>query len=266
MYFGKQAGMPNEVFSPLRKCAKNDRSQYWIKSSNKVQRKNHIPPVMRAKGANLKTVEFGSKIYEVDEDDFLLNPDEWDKNFADGMAPQTGISGELTPAHWDVLWFIREFYLESGKCPIVQKACKAQNLHIADLQRLFPSGYRRGACKLAGLCCDPEYSKLSSSPKSANSVSSSLIYRTNVRGFLVDPAEWNVDFAEHKWEETKMPGALTEKHWKIIYYLRARFSNTGKIPTIYETCGDNDIDIEEFDALFPDGYHRGAVKIAGLSG
>ena len=63
-----------------------------------------------------------------------------------------------------------------------------------------------------------------------------------------------------------MPGPLTEKHWKIIYYLRARFAKTGKIPTIYETCGDNGIDIEEFGELFPDGYHRGAVKIAGLSG
>jgi tRNA 2-thiouridine synthesizing protein E len=221
---------------------------------------------LKAKGANLKTFEFKGKIYEVDEDDFLLHPDEWDKDFAEGMAPRTGISGELTPAHWDALWFIREFYLENGKCPIVHKACKDQNLRLADLQRLFPAGYRRGACKLAGLCYNPEHANLSVLPKSVVSVSTSLIYRTNVRGFLVDPAEWNVEFAEHKWEETKMTGPLTEEHWKIIYYLRARFAKTGKIPTIYETCVENDIDIEKFGTLFPDGYHRGAVKIAGLNG
>jgi tRNA 2-thiouridine synthesizing protein E len=214
----------------------------------------------------LKTFEFRGKIYEVDEDDFLVHPDQWDKNFAEGMAPRTGVSGDLTPEHWDVLWYIREFYLDSGKCPVVHKACKARNLRLTDLQRLFPAGYRRGACKLAGLCYDPQNVKLSGVPRSVDLASSSLIYRTNVRGFLVDPAEWNVDFAEHKWEETKMSGPLTEKHWQIIYYLRAQFVKTGSIPTIYETCQDNGVDIEEFGTLFPDGYHRGAVKIAGLNG
>ena len=220
----------------------------------------------KAKGANVRALEFSGRIYELDEEDFLLDPDKWDKNFAVAMAPRTGISGELTPAHWDLLWYIREFFLESGKCPVVHKACKAQNLRLGDLQRLFPAGYRRGACKLAGLCHDPENVNLFGSPKSAVPESVSLTYRINVRGFLVDPAEWNADFAEHKWEETKMPGPLTEKHWKIIYYLRAKFAKTGTIPTIYETCGDNDIDIEDFGALFPDGYHRGAVKVAGLNG
>jgi tRNA 2-thiouridine synthesizing protein E len=211
----------------------------------------------------LKTFEFKGKKYEVDDDDFLLHPDQWDRSFAEGMAPSAGITGGLTQAHWDILWFIREFYLETGKCPVVHKACRARKLGIADLQKLFPVGYLRGACKLAGLCSDPE----NVSPKDAVSATpSSHVYRTNVRGFLVDPSEWNVDFAEHKWEETKMAGPLTEKHWKIIYYLRARFEKTGEIPTIYDTCGDNGIDIEEFGDLFPDGYHRGAVKIAGLKG
>jgi tRNA 2-thiouridine synthesizing protein E len=214
----------------------------------------------------LKTLEFKGKVYEVDEDDFLVHPDEWDKNFAEGMAPRTGISGDLTPPHWDVLWFIREYFLKTGKCPVVSKASKAQNLRLKDLQRLFPSGYRRGACKLAGLCHDPENIHPSFSSEPGIPESTAIVYRINASGFLVDPAEWNADFAVHKWAETKMPGPLTEKHWKIIYYLRGRFAETGKIPTIYETCEDNDIDIEEFGELFPDGYHRGAVKVAGLCG
>jgi tRNA 2-thiouridine synthesizing protein E len=232
--------------------------------SNTAQRKTHTPPVSKAKGENPKTFEFKGRVYEVD-DDFLVRPDEWDKAFAEGMAPRNGIPGNLTQAHWDVLWFIREFFLETAKCPMVHKTCKAHKLHLADLQRLFPTGYRRGACKLAGLCFDPEGIHVTCSPKSVVSVSTFLVYRINVRGFLVDPAEWNVDFAVHKWKETKMPGPLTETHWQVIYYLRGRFAKTSKIPTIYETCGENDIDIEEFGDLFPDGYHRGAVKIAGLS-
>jgi tRNA 2-thiouridine synthesizing protein E len=33
---------------------------------------------------------------------------------------------------------------------------------------------------------------------------------------------------------------------------------------VTETCEANDLDIDELEQLFPDGYHRGAVKIAGL--
>ena len=214
----------------------------------------------------MKTFEFKGKVYEIDEDEFLLHPEQWDKDFAEGMSPKTGISEGLTSAHWDLLWFIRESFLETGRCPVVHKACKSQNMTLGDLKRLFPAGYRRGACKLAGLCHDPENMHPSFSRECDIPESSSFVYRTNVRGFLVDPAEWNVDFAEHKWAETKMPGHLTEKHWQIIYYLRGRFAETGKIPTIYETCGDNNIEIDEFGTLFSDGYHRGAVKIAGLCG
>ncbi len=61
----------------------------------------------------------------------------------------------------------------------------------------------------------------------------------------------------------KMPGGkLTKRHWEIIRYLRKSYYTTGKIPTICETCEANHIDLDELELLFPDGYHRGAVKIA----
>jgi tRNA 2-thiouridine synthesizing protein E len=54
------------------------------------------------------------------------------------------------------------------------------------------------------------------------------------------------------------------KHWQIIRFLRSTYYKTGKIPTVTETCEATDLDIDELEQLFPDGYHRGAVKIAGL--
>ena len=78
--------MPNESFFAFEKVFKKDKDWDWIKSLNTVQRKSHIPPLSKAKGANLKTFEYSDKVYEVDEDDFLMNPDEWDKDFAEGMA------------------------------------------------------------------------------------------------------------------------------------------------------------------------------------
>jgi sulfur relay (sulfurtransferase) DsrC/TusE family protein len=57
---------------------------------------------------------------------------------------------------------------------------------------------------------------------------------------------------------------LGDKHWQIIKYLRERYEKDKEVPTVYETCEENNIELEELEQLFPDGYHRGAVKIAGL--
>jgi tRNA 2-thiouridine synthesizing protein E len=90
------------------------------------------------------------------------------------------------------------------------------------------------------------------------------VYRVDAYGFLVDPSEWDEDFAINKSEELKMPKGLTNEHWRIVRFLRGRFEQTGSVPTVYETCADNGIEIEDLERLFPDGYHRGAVKISGL--
>lgn len=213
-------------------------------------------------------VEFGGSTYAVDENDFLLDPCHWNKDFASGMALKLGISQELTPLHWEVLNFIRDFFLSTGKCPTVHKTCRVHNLHSADLERLFPCGYQRGACKLAGISHRsmvprPSYFPEQRSPTASVPVEQ-RVYRVNVRGFLIDPSEWDEDFAVFKSHEMKMPALLTAKHWTIIRYLRTQFAESGRIPTVYETCAANHIDITELGELFPDGYNRGALKIAGL--
>ena len=90
------------------------------------------------------------------------------------------------------------------------------------------------------------------------------MYRVNIWGFLVDSSEWDEDFAIHKFQEHKRAGPLTEKHWQIIRFLRQKYAETEKVPTVYETCSANHPEIEELGELFLDGYHRGAVKLAGL--
>jgi len=51
----------------------------------------------------------GSK-YKVDALGYLLDPEEWDENFAEGMAPKVRIEGGLTKAHWKVIYFIRNTF------------------------------------------------------------------------------------------------------------------------------------------------------------
>ena len=89
-------------------------------------------------------------------------------------------------------------------------------------------------------------------------------YEVDVRGFLVNPDEWDEQFAVHKAFELKMTDGLTMEHWKIIHRLRSTCKTFGLVPTVYETCDAREIELEQLEKLFPDGYHRGAVKIAGL--
>ena len=87
----------------------------------------------------------------------------------------------------------------------------------------------------------------------------------DVRGFLVDPDEWDEHYAAHRAYEMKMAGGkLSKMHWQVIRFLRSNFYKTGNLPTVSEACEANDIAVDELEQLFPDGYHRGAVKIAGL--
>lgn len=241
----------------------------------------------------MQTFERKNKTYLLDEDGFLLDQAQWDEDFAEGMAPALGIAGGLTPSHWDVLRFIRDTYRETGLCPVVHKTCRAKGLSVKDLQKLFPSGYQRGACKLAGLSFmtavlkqaelqfQQETNKLTRLSSVAAGASVPLhatqngpikpiplderVYRVNVQGFLIDPDEWDEAFAQFKARELQMSGPLGEKHWQIIRHMRSEYERKGEIPTVYATCDAVGIDVEELAELFPSGYHRGAVKIAGLN-
>jgi tRNA 2-thiouridine synthesizing protein E len=63
----------------------------------------------------------------------------------------------------------------------------------------------------------------------------------------------------------KIPGGkLSKRHWEVIHFLRKTCEQTKTVPTIHETCDFLNIEFDELEQLFPDGYHRGAVKIAGL--
>lgn len=212
--------------------------------------------------------KYGQKDYEIDSNDFLIDANAWDKNFAHGMAEKLKMAGGLTFEHWDVLMFIRDTYEQTGRCPNVYETCRMKGLQRLELKLLFPDGYLRGACKLAGITYREGYLGQTQMPLTAddlNYVSANKKYSVDVRGFLVFPSEWDEYYAAYRAYDMKIPGGkLTDKHWKIIHYLRDSYLNSGILPTVYETCHANDITLDELEILFPDGYHRGAVKIAGL--
>jgi len=204
--------------------------------------------------------------YRVDEQGFLLRPEDWTEEFAHVTAPAVGITGDLTDEHWKVIRFVRSAFEMFGQVPLVFVTCVNNRLKTRDLKRLFPAGYHRGVCRLAGVSyrtglynywVDKE--QLAPAQPAAQRQ-----YLVDALGFLVNHADWDEVFARNKAAELKMPGGLTERHWAIITYLRDAFAATGVLPTVIATCEDNGLEIEDLQQLFPDGYHRGAVKLAGL--
>ena len=214
------------------------------------------------------TFSHKGKSYDVDANDFLLDYDQWDENFVEGMAGKLGMPQKLTREQWDVLRSIREAFENNGRCPIVYETCRMNGLRLPELKRLFPAGYLRGACKLAGITYKEGYLGQSYMPQTAddlNVISVKKSYQVDARGFLVNPDDWDEYYAVYRAFDMKIPGGkLSERHWQIINFLRERFEKTGAVPTVYETCEANDIELDALEELFPDGYHRGAVKIAGL--
>jgi TusE/DsrC/DsvC family sulfur relay protein len=211
---------------------------------------------------------YKDKAFEVDSDGFLVSFDRWDESFAEGMAPQLGIPHGLTREHWDVIHFIRNTYKETGRCPLVYETCRMNGLRRKELKKLFPTGHLRGACKLAGITYREGYLGQTYLPGTAddlNIISVEKTYEVDVRGFLVNPDDWDEYYAVYRAYDMKIPGGkISEKQWQIIRFLRESFKQNDEVPTVYETCEANQIDLEELEQLFPDGYHRGAVKIAGL--
>ena len=125
---------------------------------------------------------------------------------------------------------------------MVHEMGKNCGLRLASLKRLFPTGYLRGACKLAGLTYSEEGVHSSWLPAvRMTAVKIPLperVYRVNYRGFLLYPEDWDEEYAVFKAREMGIQ-ELTQEHWQVLKFLRKQFVDTGRIPTVYETCEEN---------------------------
>ena len=98
----------------------------------------------------MPTIELNGKTYNVDEDGFLENPEIWNQDVALDFATTEGVA-ELTEAHWKVINYLRNYYVQFGIAPMIRKLCKETGFKLNEIYALFPSGPAKGACKLAGL-------------------------------------------------------------------------------------------------------------------
>jgi len=88
-------------------------------------------------------------VIEVNDDGFLVNPDDWNGDIAALLARSEGIT--LTDEHWNVINFMRQEFKDNGKVPTIRRLKKAGGIPIKDVYRLFPDGPAKKAAKIAGL-------------------------------------------------------------------------------------------------------------------
>lgn len=91
---------------------------------------------------------------ERDAEGYLTDPADWNDEVAQALALEEDI--QLTDEHWDTIRFMREYFDEHQVIPDARFVIK----HLAErvgkdaqkkLFELYPYGYVKQACKIAGM-------------------------------------------------------------------------------------------------------------------
>lgn|SRR5512134_394395 len=101
-------------------------------------------------------LEVDGSTLAVDFEGYLVDPSQWTEQVAEALARQEGIV--LSEEHWVVIRFMREYFEQHHIAPDARHVIK----HLAgvkgagkagrnDLFVLFPYGYVKQACKIAGM-------------------------------------------------------------------------------------------------------------------
>ena len=95
--------------------------------------------------------------YERDNEGYIVDPEDWNEQIARELAAEEEL--ELTDDYWPILNFMRDYWSEHKVAPDVRHVIK----HLVDEQgqdknhakqqifQLFPYGYVKQACKIAGM-------------------------------------------------------------------------------------------------------------------
>ena len=92
-----------------------------------------------------------------DAEGYLIDPEHWDESVARTLAEDEGI--ELEAGYWPVLHFMRKYWSEHRVAPdvrhVVDFLAREQGIEKKDAKRqlfqMFPYGYVKQACKIAGM-------------------------------------------------------------------------------------------------------------------
>ena len=102
------------------------------------------------------TMQVNGELIKLDEEGYLLDPEQWNKDVARVIAEKENI--ELTEDVWEVVTFVREHYEWNSCIPehrkLLQELQKRHDKAKATrkyVYNMFPYGYGQQACKIAGM-------------------------------------------------------------------------------------------------------------------
>lgn len=94
--------------------------------------------------------EIAGKQIEFDEEGFMANLDQWDKDVATVLAADIGVE-PLTDRHWQVIDFCRSDYQAQGDAPTLRRITKEASVPTKELYKLFPKGPAKKVAYVSGL-------------------------------------------------------------------------------------------------------------------
>ena len=101
-------------------------------------------------------LEVEGRALAIDDEGYLVDPSDWNEPVAEALAQQEHLV--LSGEHWVVIRFVREYYEQHQIAPDARHVIKHLSEHKGsgkdgrnDLFVLFPYGYVKQACKIAGM-------------------------------------------------------------------------------------------------------------------
>ncbi len=117
--------------------------------SSAVKQKKLLP-------GNKMNLIVDDKLIATDKQGYLIDYTLWNNDIAEAIAKLENL--ELTKNHWEVINFVREFYLRFEKSPAMRPLVKYLKQKLGEekgnsiyLALLFPGGAAKQSTKLAGL-------------------------------------------------------------------------------------------------------------------
>ncbi len=106
--------------------------------------------------SDIQITDAAGNVVQTTSSGFLADAQDWDKSVADSIAAWVKI--ELTEAHWEIILFIREYYLKYKHIPNTRMFMKAIRTQLGEhkgttryLYRLFPEAPLKFVCLIGGL-------------------------------------------------------------------------------------------------------------------
>lgn len=98
----------------------------------------------------MATQEIAGKQIHVNDEGFMTDPGEWNKDIAVEIAHREGIA-DLTLEHWKVIDFCRQDGMASGKAPTLRRITSNAGISTKEMFTLFPKGPAKKVAKISGL-------------------------------------------------------------------------------------------------------------------